>query len=143
MTFRQGPATLISVISMAAALTLPPIPASAHDPGLSSAVIRLGDGEATALIVVAARDLAALVPYDEDGDRSLSATELRSSEIALEELAALSERQARVVELRFFGGLDVAQVAELLEISDRTVKTDWRMARAWLRRKLVDRDDDA
>jgi len=62
---------------------------------------------------------------------------------ALEELAALSERQARVVELRFFGGLDVVQVADLLEISDRTVKTDWRMARAWLRRKLAGRDDDA
>jgi len=55
---------------------------------------------------------------------------------ALEELHRLSERQARVVELRYFGGLNVEDVAAVLSVSDRTVKEDWRIARAWLRRRL-------
>ncbi len=56
---------------------------------------------------------------------------------ALERLAVLSSRQARVVELRFFGGLSEDEIAELLSISRRTVQTDWRGARAWLRRELA------
>lgn len=56
---------------------------------------------------------------------------------ALEQLAVLSPRQARVVELRFFGGLPENEVAELLSISRRTVQLDWRGARAWLRRELA------
>jgi RNA polymerase sigma-70 factor (ECF subfamily) len=55
---------------------------------------------------------------------------------ALIELARLSERQARVVELRFFAGLDVAQTAAVLDVAERTVKGDWAVARAWLRRRL-------
>jgi RNA polymerase sigma factor (TIGR02999 family) len=55
---------------------------------------------------------------------------------ALEELAALDERQARVVELRFFGGLGEQEIAAELGVSLRTVEGDWRMARAWLRGKL-------
>ena len=55
---------------------------------------------------------------------------------ALERLGALDERQAAVVELRFFGGLGIAEVAEVLEISPRTVDNEWRAARAWLRREL-------
>ncbi|USN98001.1 MAG: sigma-70 family RNA polymerase sigma factor [Phycisphaeraceae bacterium] len=55
---------------------------------------------------------------------------------ALAKLAEINERQARVVELRFFAGLKVAEVASLLGVSDRTVEMDWRMARAWLRREL-------
>jgi len=55
---------------------------------------------------------------------------------ALEALAALDERQARVVELRFFGGLDVAATAAVLGVSERTVKGDWRVAKAWLARRL-------
>jgi len=51
---------------------------------------------------------------------------------ALERLAALDERQYRIVELRFFGGLTVEQVAEVLEVSKTTVEGEWRMARAWL-----------
>ena len=57
-------------------------------------------------------------------------------EEALEELRALDERQARVVELRFYAGLGVKEVAELIGVSDRTIKTDWQVARAWLRRRL-------
>lgn len=56
---------------------------------------------------------------------------------ALTTLAALSDRQARVVELRFFGGLTVEEAADVLDVSPRTVKDDWRIARAWLRQRLT------
>ena len=55
---------------------------------------------------------------------------------ALERLAALDERPARVVEMRFFGGLSNAEIARTLGVSLRTVVGDWHMARAWLRREL-------
>jgi len=55
---------------------------------------------------------------------------------ALEALETLDERQARIVELRFFGGLTVEETAELLEISPATVKRDWTVAKIWLRREL-------
>jgi RNA polymerase sigma factor (TIGR02999 family) len=55
---------------------------------------------------------------------------------ALEHLASLDPQQARIVEMRFFGGLTVEETAEVLKISPRTVKRDWSMARAWLRREL-------
>ena len=51
---------------------------------------------------------------------------------ALTRLAALDARQARVVELRFFAGLTVEQTAEVMAISEKTVKRDWAVARAWL-----------
>lgn len=57
-------------------------------------------------------------------------------ENALEHLAQLSERQARVVELRFFAGLEIKETAEVLGVSAGTVKGDWRVARAWLARQL-------
>lgn len=53
---------------------------------------------------------------------------------ALERLAALDVRQARIVELRFFGGLTIPEVADALRIAPRTVDEDWKLARAWLRR---------
>ncbi len=55
---------------------------------------------------------------------------------ALTKLAALDERQSKVVELRFFGGLSVEETAKTLGVSPRTVEEDWRMARAWLKREL-------
>lgn len=55
---------------------------------------------------------------------------------ALEQLAEQDARKARVVELRFFAGLSVAEVAEVLGVSTRTVEGDWFMARAWLRKSL-------
>lgn len=58
---------------------------------------------------------------------------------ALDRLAALDERQARVVELRFFTGLSVEETAEVLGISAATVKRDWTLARAWLHRELKGR----
>jgi RNA polymerase sigma-70 factor, ECF subfamily len=58
--------------------------------------------------------------------------DLLSLDEALTALAQLSERQARVVELRYFGGLTVLETAQAMDISEGTVKSDWRLARAWL-----------
>lgn len=55
---------------------------------------------------------------------------------ALAELAKLDERMATMVELRYFVGLEVGEVAALMEIDERTVYRDWAMARAWLRQRL-------
>ena len=55
---------------------------------------------------------------------------------ALDELARLNPRHAVMVESRFFGGLDVAETAELLEVSEATVLRDWRAVKAWLANEL-------
>jgi RNA polymerase sigma factor (TIGR02999 family) len=55
---------------------------------------------------------------------------------ALTKLAALDQQQSRVVELRFFSGLSVDETAEAMGISPRTVKRDWSVAKAWIRREL-------
>ncbi|MGH9906121.1 MAG: sigma-70 family RNA polymerase sigma factor [Pyrinomonadaceae bacterium] len=55
---------------------------------------------------------------------------------ALEELATLDPQQARIVELKFFGGLSIEETAEVMALGHATVERDWKMARAWLRRKL-------
>ncbi len=55
---------------------------------------------------------------------------------ALDELAALHERQSRIVELRFFAGMSVAEVADVLGVSEGTIKGDWTTARAWLRQRV-------
>jgi RNA polymerase sigma factor (TIGR02999 family) len=55
---------------------------------------------------------------------------------ALDALATLDPRRGKVVELRFFGGLDVKETAAALEVSPETVMRDWKLARAWLRREL-------
>lgn len=58
---------------------------------------------------------------------------------ALDRLAAIDPQQARIVELRFFGGLSVEETAEALDISPRTVKRDWAVARVWLHREISKR----
>ncbi len=55
---------------------------------------------------------------------------------ALDRLAVISPRQARVVDLKFFAGLELEQIADVLEVARPTVVRDWRMARAWLQREL-------
>ena len=62
--------------------------------------------------------------------------DLLELEDALQRLATLHARQARLVELRYFGGLSQDEAAEVLGVSRRTVAGDWAMARAWLRREL-------
>ena len=55
---------------------------------------------------------------------------------ALTRLAGIDPQQSQVVELRFFSGLSVEETAKLLDVSERTVKRDWNVAKAWLRREL-------
>lgn len=57
-------------------------------------------------------------------------------ELALVKLARLSERQERIVELRFFGGLTIAEAAHVLGVGTTTVEDDWRLAKAWLAHEL-------
>jgi RNA polymerase sigma factor (TIGR02999 family) len=64
------------------------------------------------------------------------AAEILDLEEALERLSALYPRQARVVECRFFGGLNVEETAAALDLAPRTVKRDWVLARTWLYRAL-------
>lgn len=61
---------------------------------------------------------------------------------ALEKLAQVDARQAKVVELRFFGGMNVDEVAQALGVSKRTVEGDWTFARAWLSRELRGPDQE-
>ncbi|HEX5873820.1 MAG TPA: sigma-70 family RNA polymerase sigma factor [Pyrinomonadaceae bacterium] len=56
---------------------------------------------------------------------------------ALDELAKMDPQQSRIVEMKFFGGLSIEEIAEVLSIGHATVERDWKMARAWLRRQLA------
>lgn len=62
--------------------------------------------------------------------------ELLALDEALERLAKLNARQAQVIELHFFGGLTESETAEILDISVKTVKNDWRFAKAWLKTEM-------
>jgi RNA polymerase sigma-70 factor, ECF subfamily len=62
--------------------------------------------------------------------------ELIALDDVLEKLARMNPRQAMMVESRFYGGLEISEIAELLEVSEATVLRDWRVARAWLAQEL-------
>ena len=87
---------------------------------------------------------AVQIPIDEN---LLSARMPGVDVLALDEaLASLTEvdpRKARVVELRYFGGLSVEETSEVLQISTETAKRDWKMAKAWLLRELTTKKDHA
>src|SRR5271157_5024296 len=85
---------------------------------------RGGDVQKTSL------DEALTVSYDR-------AFELVQIDEALQRLATFDQRQAKVVEMRFFGGLSVEETAEALGVSEPTVKREWAMAKAWLYRELA------
>lgn len=70
---------------------------------------------------------------DLSGQRS---RELIAVDDALETLATFDPRKAKVIELRFFGGLSVLETAEVLKISEQSVLRDWRLARSWMAREL-------
>lgn len=76
------------------------------------------------------------VTLNASNEPAMLANELIELDDALEKLAAQAPRQARVVEARYFGGLNVEETAELLGVSARTVKSDWAFARTWLNRSL-------
>jgi RNA polymerase sigma factor (TIGR02999 family) len=74
-------------------------------------------------------------------DASLVLPQVRATDVialddALSDLARLDEQQSRIVELRFFGGLAVEDIAKVLGISASTVKRDWNVAKAWLTRQM-------
>ena len=74
-------------------------------------------------------------------DASLVLPKVQSTDVialddALSDLARLDEQQSRIVELRFFGGLAIEDIAEVLGISSSTVKRDWNVAKAWLTRQM-------
>jgi RNA polymerase sigma factor (TIGR02999 family) len=76
-----------------------------------------------------------LVTFDESMpgmSTQTDAKDILALDSALEELSRISARQAKLVEGRFFGGLEVAELAALLEVSEATVAREWRSARAWL-----------
>lgn len=77
------------------------------------------------------------VTLDESLDGGSAGADVLALDAELERLAALSPRQAKVVEGRFFGGLEMHEIAELLGVSEATVLRDWRAARAWLARELA------
>lgn len=71
-----------------------------------------------------------------DHQESFQMSEVISIDEALKKLATISERQAKIVELRYFTGLDIEETAEVMGISTGTVKRDWNVAKAWLFREL-------
>ena len=72
----------------------------------------------------------------------IRALETLALDEALTDLASRHPRQADVAELRLFAGLEVKEVAFVLGVSERTVKGDWRLARAWLMRRLRPGSDE-
>jgi RNA polymerase sigma-70 factor, ECF subfamily len=70
------------------------------------------------------------------GNVSQKGAEVLALDQALDDLARVDARKARVIELRFFGGLSVEETAEVLQISPQSVMRDWKLARAWLVREL-------
>lgn len=80
---------------------------------------------------------------DQSPDMGCAAVDVLALHDALEQLAALSPRQASVVEARFFAGLSVELTAQALDVSPRTVEQDWAVARAWLARRLRERGSDS
>ncbi len=86
----------------------------------------------------------ALVTYDEDlHSREARAEEIIALDTALELLKRRSERQAQIVEYRFFGGLTHEEIAAALGVSIPTIRRDWRMAKAWLTVALGASETDA
>jgi RNA polymerase sigma factor (sigma-70 family) len=87
-------------------------------------------------------------PHDADDDHVPAVSEpehldsetdddITSIDAALQKLAALDPRQAQIVEMRYFGGLTIEETAQAAGISEATVKREWTLARAWLRRELA------
>ncbi len=85
--------------------------------------LKRGEGKRVTL------DVQSDIPFEAEVD-------LLGLDEAMKKLAAVSERQSEVVKLRFFGGMSTDEIAHVLDISPRTVKGDWRFARAWLQREL-------
>lgn len=79
---------------------------------------------------------AAIITFDESMGETSCGPELLALDAALEELNRMHPRQAMMVEGRFFGGLEVSEIASLLNVSEATILRDWRAAKAWLAHEL-------
>jgi len=77
------------------------------------------------------------VPFDDAGSVvQEQAANVTALDDALQKLETIDERQGKIVELRFFGGLSIEETAEVLRVSPGTVMRDWTFARAWLRKEM-------
>ena len=86
----------------------------------------------------AKRGVQLTIPLDGvDVAAGVKSADLLALDTALDKLAALDPRQARLVELRYFGGLTVDEAAAVMDVAAITVKRDWAMARTWLYRELA------
>lgn len=86
---------------------------------------------------------APVLPFDETlGALGMPSSSLLSLDEALNRLAEFDARKSQVVELRFFGGLNVEETAEVLKVSSETVLRDWRLAKVWLFRELTAENSD-
>jgi RNA polymerase sigma factor (TIGR02999 family) len=81
-------------------------------------------------------DVAILIPQQAEFD-------ITALDEALNDLAAIDPDRVRIVELRYFGGLSIRETAEVMQVSEATVKRDWALARAWLFRRLGSGDAEA
>jgi RNA polymerase sigma factor (TIGR02999 family) len=79
---------------------------------------------------------ANFVTFDESQAVIACEREVLELDHALDQLASMEPRQAMMVESRFFGGLEVAEIAQLLDVSEATILRDWRAAKAWLAHTL-------
>ncbi len=79
----------------------------------------------------------ALIPFEEAKGVPVKARDLVALDDALKDFATIDPRSAKIVELRQFGGLSIDETADVLEISPATVKRDWTVAKAWLRRATL------
>jgi RNA polymerase sigma factor (TIGR02999 family) len=79
-----------------------------------------------------------MVTFDESLEQAASTSqELLALDAALDDLARTNPRQALMIESRYFGGLDVSETAQLLDVSEATILRDWRAAKAWLAAQIV------
>jgi RNA polymerase sigma-70 factor (ECF subfamily) len=109
----------------------------AHFYGIASQAIRRILLDHARRRSAAKRDHGMRVTLDESvAEAPAFSIDLIALDQALEKLAALDPRQARVVELRFFGGLEVEEMADVIGVSPATIKRDWTFARAFLQREL-------
>jgi len=79
----------------------------------------------------------ALIPFEDAKGVPAKARDLVALDEALKDFATIDPRSAKIVELRQFGGLSIDETADVLEISPATVKRDWTLAKAWLRRATL------
>jgi RNA polymerase sigma factor (TIGR02999 family) len=84
---------------------------------------------------------AIFVKFADAPDEISCDADLLALDAALEQLASLSPRQAQMVESRFFGGLNVAETAALLGVSESSIERDWRAAKAWLASRIRRKDE--